>query len=192
MSGFGCIQLPRSKWVSFCIGSQRNRVSGDFSAPTAGCRWEPLDPGDIWLVDILACVNETSIVSLSQSHTFPPVVRFICFTTSCSQSTHNFPWWNPLVPPPSGFKSTDAFSARGSIGSRQRKHRGIVSRFIQTDSRGDNENLSSRSAGSYPLTIRTRRSSRRLTLGVGSRYPGGPTPSIVPRSRRRSRMCRWR
>jgi hypothetical protein len=119
-------------------------------------------------------------VSLSQSHTFPPVVRFICSTTSCSQSTHNFPWWNPLVPPPRGFKSTDAFSARGSIGSRQRKHRGIVSRFIQTDSRGDNENLSSRSAGSYPLTIRTRRSSRRLTLGVRSRYPGGPTLSIAP------------
>ena len=26
----------------------------------------------------------------------------------------------------------------------------------------------------------TRRCSRGLTLGVGSRYPGGPTPSIVP------------
>ncbi len=53
--------------------------------------------------------------------------------------------------------------------------------------------LSHRSGSdSYPLTIHTRRSSRRLTLGVGSRYPGGPVASIVPRSRRRSRMCRWR
>ena len=40
--------------------------------PGAGVEGSPLNPGDIWLVGILACVNETSIWETCHEHTGTP------------------------------------------------------------------------------------------------------------------------
>ncbi len=40
--------------------------------PLPGVEGSPLDPGDIWLVGILACVNETSIWETCNEHAGTP------------------------------------------------------------------------------------------------------------------------
>ena len=61
MSGSVCVQDTRSRQSSYGIGCKRCSGRSHYSAPSAGCRGGPLDPGDIWSVVILACVNQTSI-----------------------------------------------------------------------------------------------------------------------------------
>ena len=61
MSGSGCVRPTRPKRFPFGVGCQRRSGRGHYRTSIAGCRGEPLDTGDIWLVVIMACANQNSI-----------------------------------------------------------------------------------------------------------------------------------
>ena len=72
MSGSRCVRANRPD--GYLSASEVTDIAEEAisSLPLPGVEGSPLDPGDIWLVGILACVNETSIWETCNEHDGTP------------------------------------------------------------------------------------------------------------------------
>jgi len=72
MSGSRCVRANRPD--GYLSASEVTDIAEEAisSLPLPGVEGSPLDPGDIWLVVIFACVNETSIWETCNEHDGTP------------------------------------------------------------------------------------------------------------------------